>query len=500
MSLRNIFFIFVFLLRYIHAQFYTLPNQWQFQIIQDYNILKHDSAGEISLTTYPLNPLIADKYANIDTSVHLFKYIKNDPALDKIFEKDLITKKNNDFEIKIDPLINFQKGKQTQDTSVSAFTNTRGFIASFKSKNVYIETMLSENQSIFPDYLYRFSNQTQVVPGQGRWKAFKSNGFDYSFSAGIVSIQAGKHFNITLGTGKQKIGSGYRSLLLSDNAFIYPYVKIEQSWLKGKVNYVVNYALLNNLTSASLILQPNTERLFQKKPFVYQYLNIKLWKRTCIGIFQSVVGESPDTRNVWRGDALFFSPVIFSQLLYYGFNQKNHVLAGIDVQQRIHKTFLIYGQFLLDDKQLNFDDNNQYGYQIGLKWIKYIHQWQIFLLSEWNHVNGNTYISPTFDRFSNSSYTHFNQNLGFTPQSGSEWVSLASFKKNRWIFSGQYNHQVKRTVFNDVQYYKILAGYVINPAYNLMINIGIENRLSQKNSNYIYLQLQTSLYNIYYDF
>lgn len=480
------------------AQFYTLPNNYIFQQIQDYHLLKADTT--LPTSVYPFNPFIVHQFSAIDTSKKLFKYIKNDPALDVIFEKNLVDIKKEEFQIRIDPLLNFQKGKQTADTNISAYSNTRGFIGSVQFKNVYIETMLSENQSIFPDYLYTFSKNTQVVPGQGRWKLFKKNGFDYAFSAGLVSVKVNEHIYLTAGTGKQKIGNGYRSMILSDNAFVYPYFKIEQQWWKGRLQYICNYAMLNNLIPASIKTPPNTERLFQKKPFVYQYLNVGITKHLRVGLFQGIIGESADTKNVWRGDGIIFSPVIFSQEVYYGLGSKNNVLLGLDIQQQF-KTSMIYGQFVLDDNKKNILSNDySYAYQLGFKWLSKINdEWRIFLLAEMNGMSKYTYTSPVFDVYSNSSYSHFNQNLAFTPINvQNELLSILSIKKNRWLWSGQFSYQ-QREDYN-MLYYKTWFGFIINPSYNLMINFGYENRSADKNSNYIYLQLQTALYNIYYDF
>lgn len=489
--------LFLLLLQPLHAQFYALPNHWLFQQTQDYYILHSDT--NLSTTTYPYTPFIFMNFPAKDTVGRVFKYIKDDPALDIIFEKDLVFIQQKDFKVRINPLLNFQKGKQTIDTTISAYTNTRGFIASLQFEKVYIETMLSENQSVFPDYLYNYSKTTQVVPGQGRWKNFKQSGFDYAFSAGLVSIQVHKNTYISFGTGKQKIGNGYRSLLLSDNAFVYPFVKIEKYWWKGRLQYICNYAILNNLSSASIKHPANTERLFQRKPYVYQYLNVGIFKHTRIGFFQGIIAEQADKKNVWRGDGIVYSPIIFSQYLYYGLNNKNNVLVGADIQQKLLNSIMFYGQIVYDSDNKN-PFKHSYGYQIGLKWLEKIKDWRMMFLSEWNNVTDNTYSSLIIDNFTNSSYSHFNQNLAYTPDSGKELIVLLSLKRRRWLCSGQWNYQGKNNITYNINYFKGMVGFIINPAYNLILNAGVENRRADKNSNYIYLQLQTGLYNVYYDF
>ena len=479
----------------VRGQFYTLPNHWLFQPVQEHALLLEDTNRCISV--YPLNPFVGQKFQNIDTGVRLFKYIKNDPALDILFEKDLVSVREKSLHIRVSPLLNFQKGQQTMDTAILGYTNTRGFVASIKLDRVYIETLLSESQSVFPGYLQVYSNSVQVVPGQGRWKSFKGSGFDYAFSAGLVSIQARNNMNVSFGTGKQKIGSGYRSLLLSDNSFVYPYIRIEQTWWRGRLQYECSYALLNNLTGASLKIPPNTERLFQKKPFVYQYLNVGIGKGTRLGFFQGIIGESPDMRNVWRGDGILFSPVLFSQWVYYGLHQKNNVLVGADIQQKIFRTCLLYGQLVIDDWGFI---KEAYGYQLGMKWMKKWGIWRVMLLLEWNDVRNKTYMAPVFDNYNHSSYSHFNQNLAYTLGYGQEWLQMVSVKKSRWIVGAQYSAQQNTLFGQNLQYFRLLGGFTINPSYNLLINVGLENRITERNSQYIYIQLQTALYNYYYDF
>ena len=77
---------------------------------------------------------------------------------------------------------------------------------------------------------------------------------------GHVSYQTSKHFNFQFGHGKHFIGDGYRSMLLSDNSFNYPYLKITTDvW---KVSYVNLYSSIKicEMSSKWLVF---TERNFQ---------------------------------------------------------------------------------------------------------------------------------------------------------------------------------------------------------------------------------------------
>src|SRR5690606_39471734 len=67
------------------------------------------------------------------------------------------------------------------------------------------------------DYVNRFVDSLEVVPGSGRVKEFKGNAYDYSMASGYVGVKATEWLSFNFGHGKQFIGHGRRSLLLSDN-------------------------------------------------------------------------------------------------------------------------------------------------------------------------------------------------------------------------------------------------------------------------------------------
>ncbi len=152
-------------------------------------------------------------------------------------------------------------------------------------------------------------------------------------ASAILHYQSGKNFSIRLGHGKQKVGNGYRSLLLSDNAFNYPYLQLTASFFKQKLQYSQTYALLMNLTDGGTKVPPGTERIFQKKAASFQHLSWHTSKYLDIYLFQGMVWQATDTNNVMHLDAYYVNPVIFTNLAKYGFNNANHILVGGGLKQ-----------------------------------------------------------------------------------------------------------------------------------------------------------------------
>lgn len=496
----------------IKAQFYNLPNDYNFSFLTERVLAEKDSSIHSGIKPYI--HFFNNKYVYVADTHRIFKYIVDDPALDAAFFKHVVRVEppGENFKLHFDPILNFEKGRDYSDTINRMLnTNTRGLIASgYIGEKFYFETMFAENQSTFPDYISRTNKATLVVPGQGRWKTFKTTGYDYAFSSGFFSVQPLKNLNIQVGHGKQKIGNGYRSLLLSDNAFNYPYARITQQWFKGRVSYTNIYSVLMNLDSASKKSTPNSERLFQKKAASFQYLSINFTKFLNIGFFQGMIWHAGDDRNKQDISWQYVNPVIFSNLPQYKLNNKNNILIGADFKIKLTNKIDLYGQVMADDLSNSNKNGNAVGYQIGLNYFNVFGIKNLFFQTEYNDVNENSFNSPLGTK-SNQSYSQYNQNLAYTPGSGKEFIVITDYKWKRFFVNLKYNHQnllKNGDYYYTNQFVNAKVGYLINPSYNFNVNIGMIYRNQNFNNfnnlnnqtNYIYLGVKTSLYNLYYDF
>ncbi len=515
-KLKVIFGLFVLLInsKIVKAQFYNLPNDFFFNTITQKNLSKIDSVQTHS-SIEPYIPFFNKRYEFVADSYKIFKYITDDIAIDKVFFDHLIhiKSKNKKFEFKVDPLLNIELGRSFSDTTkyLNTSTNTRGFIASGNiGKDFYFETMFAENQSYFPYYISNFNNQTKVVPGQGRYKTFKTTGYDYAFSSGFISYQPIKNLNIQIGHGKQKIGNGYRSILLSDNAFNYPYIRATSQWLKGKLQYTNIYAVLMNLETGGAKTPPYTEPLFQKKAISIQYLSYNLNKRINIGLFQSMVWNSSDSMNRQHLEWQYFNPIIFSNLGFYGLNNKNNILLGANASFKITSKINAYAQFMADDFSNETKLGNAIGFQVGVKYFDAFKINNLTIQIEYNDVKEGSYNSP-FGTTSNQSFSHYNQTLAFTPGYGKEFIALADYKYKRFFINTKLNLQwltLSGYEFYNNTITKLTLGYTINPAYNFNVSliynyrqqIFTDFKASNNNTTFYSLSVKSNLYNSYYDF
>src|SRR6185295_14758651 len=158
------------------------------------------------------------------------------------------------------------------------------------NEKFFFYTGYHENQARYVKYVNDFVNTESVVPGQGRVKFLGGNTYDFNMATAGVAYTLNRHFDFLLATDKNFFGDGYRSLLLSDNSYNYPFIRINTTFWKFK--YTVIYSVMNDLKS---YLNENSG--FKKKYARFSYLDLNIGKRNklSIGVFEAVI---------WKRDTL----------------------------------------------------------------------------------------------------------------------------------------------------------------------------------------------------
>ena len=478
---------------------YFFDEQRQKAMFTDTSVIVHSSMQPVIYKDMP-----SDTLKRVKPGDDLF--------FDKVFYDDLIKLKYVDkssgydrkFNLSINPVFNFSLGKDEKDPVKEKFiNNTRGvWIKGQIGKKFIFETSFFENQSTFPTYLKNYCNTTLIVPGQGRWKQFKKDGFDYAMANGVVHYQASKNFSIRLGTGKQKVGVGYRSLLLSDNAFNYPYLQLTASFFKQKVQYTQTYALLMNLSDGGTKTPIGTERIYQKKAASFQQVSWQITKKINFYVFQGLIWQATDNNNVMHLNVLYANPVIFTNLAAYGFNNTNHILEGGGWEIKPFKKASFYGQFMYDGSYLG---NTNFGIQAGIKLFDALRIKNLYLQGEYNYVGQYAYQGKD----SAQNYSQYNQMLTTPAAFSNEMIGLASYTYKKFFIQLKENYSFgQNNATQNLSFFDAKFGYMINPSYKANIAIGstfrtYENKLLSANTQQMqlfYISFKTSLYNIYYDF
>ena len=450
-----------------------------------------------------------------------------------IFKHHIIELKNNLGYIHIDPYVHFAKGRFDLDTTgFPMFRNTRGIFAEGElGKNFSFDFVFAENQARFQPYehtyfnergeLYdfgeRYSLQNAIIPGGTRTKPFKEVGYDYAYSTGSIRYTAIRKLSIEMGNNKHFIGSGYRSLLLSENAFYAPNIKLDWK-INNKWNYTVIYEKNLNLYRKPLTYA--VESNYETKIFALSYLTFKPIQSLSISLFAS--------GNQLQGDSIIKHPVVGSHLIPLPLlqndlvinNQSNTIngITGLNIDWALKKT-RIYSQLVID----KFESKTLLANQLGFYLFDAFTLKNVTVQLEWNQVPKDFYAS----RNPKLSYSHFN--LPAAHPKGNNFNELfvkLGYELGRWYLTSKtnfyFNHggdlkqqYASNSIYNtNYDYSQLTNGTTIlqdvelglrfNRTYNGNIYFKYQGRASQYGDIHptykcIWFGFKTSLFNEYFD-
>ncbi len=354
---------------------------------------------------------------------------------DKIFVDDMVVIDKQDLQIRGNFLINYHKTKLQGEDDYKYWQNTRGFqVYGNLGKKISFYTDFFENQAYLLPYVQQSANNSLVVPGQGAWKPFGDDklGRDYNYASGYLSYTPLEFLNIQFGRSKNFVGSGYRSMLLSDNAVVYPFMKFTLT--KNKWQYVAMFSELENFKSKFYYYH-------HKKHNSILMLNYSPIKNMEIGFFESIMWHTTDSISHKKGiPALFFVPVPLFREAIYGLNNENNILIGLNFSYRMLKYAEIYSQFALDEfGKTDFD--KRYSYQTGVKVFDVfngkIKMQKLFLQAEYNYAKPYTYTHEN----SYSAFTQFNEPIVNTLGSGfNEKIGIVDWQFYGFEINFKYNN------------------------------------------------------------
>jgi hypothetical protein len=339
-------------------------------------------------------------------------YITRDQPILKYFYKtpgNFFELDREYFHIKLNPIINFKLAKANDDDEF-LFQNTRGVeVRGSIDDRIYFYSNILENQSRFPDYINDRINKDGAIPGANLYKRYEStvfditNGYDYLIAQGYVGFNFTKHVGMQLGHGRNFIGNGYRSLLLSNFASNYFYLKFNANFWR------IHYQTLFTELTALPANRVRGDELIPKKYMTAHYLDFRLAKNLSIGLYEAVVFS----RNN-QFEFQYLNPVILYRTVEQYIGSPDNALIGLNLKWNLFNRFQLYGQLMLDE--FKFDEllierrgwwANKYGIQAG---VKYINTFGIDHLD--TQVEFNTVRPYTFThRDSSASYTHYHQPL-----------------------------------------------------------------------------------------
>ena len=352
---------------------------------------------------------------------------------DKLLVDDFIVVEDKNLKFSLNPLINYQNINAKDDTNFY-HQNTRGFqIKGTLGKKFSFYTDFFENQAYFLPYIDQTVQNNFIVPGQGSWKLFgdEQRGRDYNYASGYISYSPVDFFNFQIGHSKHFIGSGYRSILLSDNSFVYPFAKFTLT--KDKWQYVAMFTEFQSFKQKYYFYH-------YKKHGSFVYINYSPKPNIEIGFFEGIIWRTSDDNTYVREiPVLYFLPIPILRETIYGLNGKHNAVLGLNTRIKIYKYGETYGQFAIDEiSKTSF--HQRYAYQAGFKiydvFAKKIKGQRLYLQAEYNFSTPYSYSHE----IANQAYTHYNAPLAHTLGAGfSETVAIANWNIYGFLLSYKTN-------------------------------------------------------------
>lgn len=441
-----------------------------------------------------------------------------------LFQRELIEVHKPEGNLWITPLFDIQIGVERGDTSLKQFYNVRGArVEATLGKHFFVSSSFYENQAFLPFYVRQYALQrgeyypntadstyTQVnafIPNGARTKPFKDGGFDYAYATGYLRWDVKKWLTLSGGNQPLFVGSGYRSLIYSDNTAPSMFARIQL-----RLGKLLDYQVIRGQTMNLLRLPyaANGEALYERKAFSINSLYFKLGKKTRVGLLETALWSSGDSIQKQAVEGGFYIPIPGSGMLQESINGKAYSIIAIDFQMHLSNHFGVYAQAGTHQ----FEKESEL-VQIGFRlWPMKNPDYLIQL--EYNHTGKKSYQANN----PRLNYAGYNMPLGHIMGYGVDELVLrlqGTYKKcflhlysilylnqnaNRNFLLPVYNgnNYTTQQVFNQ----KIELGYRFNATYAFELFGSVQYRMTQgvqKTTGYwANLGLRMNLNNHYFDF
>jgi len=425
--------------------------------------------------------------------------------------------------ISVIPYSNFTIGKSiSKPNSVELSAGALVFAKMGKSWAVQLNVI--ENFSNLPDFVTEKTDSNKVIPHFGKYISKTGNYYHFPQITGLLIYAPTTWASLAIGNGKNFIGDGYRSMLLSDNAAAYPFAKLE---IKGwRLKYEMLWLKINDVETNS----GNSN--FQEKYAAIHYLSYNISDRLNVGFFEAIVWRGKDSIQNRGFDPSYLNPIIFLRPVEFSLNSPDNANLGGSFKLRLWKKTFIYSQLFIDDFIVSeFLKNNgwwgnKYAIQLGFKSYNFGNIRGLFTQVEYNYARPYTYSHATSLTNYGYSYQPLAHPLGANFQ---ELVCIANYTKTKWWLNLQLTTSVKGLDSTAISFggniYKsynlrtgqygintingkkelmifpeISLGYILVPKWNLVLQTGYKGFYSKistdsKLENYFFIGIKTCLYN-----
>jgi len=373
-------------------------------------------------------------YGDLDAQKLQFLKKKSSWAGRKVWNEHLFEVEGKNYWFTADLLVDLQIGKDNSEVDYT-FLNSRILqIQGQLGSKFSFSATIYETQARFAQYVNdgidAWERQTfssdGLVFGRGKAKGFKEDSYDFPVSEGYIAYKPNEFFVFQMGQGKNFIGDGYRSMMVSDVASPYPYFKITTSF--WKIQYTNLWMWMTDIRKEARVGNAHS-----RKYVASHHLSININKRLNIGLYEAAITDNTRTGTI---EMDFLNPVIFYKSLEFNRGEDaGSSVVGINAQYKFSKSFSMYSQFVLDEftlEEIKAQDGywaNKYAFQLGVKYFDAFKVKDLYLQLEYNMLRPYTFShdNPIYN------YGHFGEEIAHAWGANlRETVLIARYAKDRW--------------------------------------------------------------------
>ncbi|WP_426669161.1 gliding motility protein RemB [Mucilaginibacter sp. McL0603] len=446
----------------------------------------------------------------------------------KLFRQHLIEVKDKDYTFYMDYLPDLQIGRDFSEPK-TVWLNTRGYqLGGTIGSNFFFYTSGYENQGVFANYENDYINKVGMIPGEAFDKSYGKPTKDWSMVTTLIGYSPGKVITIALGQDKTFIGDGYRSVLLSDYASAYPLLRLNIN-LGKNVQYMAMWAYMQDQNATQFNSFSNNRR----KWGAFHYIDWNITNRASIGFFNALIAEEANDQGQYHGfDVNYINPVFFVSSLGPSNPAPDHTLFGFNGKYKVLDKTTVYGQFLFDQvASSDINSSSRSAWQLGFRGSDLFKVNKLNYLFEYNTSKPYTYSN----QYPIVNYAELSEPLA-DPLGANykEFVGILNYSIGKFDLQGQINYAKYGLNIENINYGKDITqpdnvnlppsigstgqglsttlkyaegtiSYLLNPKYNLRIEVGgllrqETNSVSDTKTAMITFGLRSTFRNLYHDF
>lgn len=281
---------------------------------------------------------------------------------------DFIYHNDRNLFLSVNPVLGYQGLYERTDAGASYkqyFTAGARLRATFKNI-IGVDVNLRHVTEEPVSYFHQYSESRNTLPGVHKYRQQSYGRYQYWLPTGQISARLLKDYiSISAGYDYQKIGDGYRSLILSDFSAPVGYVHLHTKIWK------LQYDNLYMRLSPDYAIPGNdlTQQHYGYKYATAHHLSAHITPWLNLGVYEMVVFN--------RGNHFelgYMNPMIFYRAIERSLGSPDKVAIGIRAKAIPAKGLALYGQFLVNEFTAKefFGNNgylhNKWGAQLGLNY------------------------------------------------------------------------------------------------------------------------------------